>query len=255
MALRAENQFLPVFADIPEAVLSKAKMMVLSYPHNPTTAIASPEFFHTAVQFCQNHNLVLVHDFPYMDLVFDDAELPPSILVADPHKTCTIEFFTFSKSYNMGGFRIGFAIGNAQLIAALKKIKAVVDFNQYQGILQGAIAALQSPPEIVQKTVAIFSERRATLVNSLADIGWSVPLPTATMYVWAPLPPGWSGNSLEFCQQLVASTGVALSPGSGFGQGGEGYVRFALVQEPAILAVAAQKIGQFLSDYKTSVAK
>jgi aspartate/methionine/tyrosine aminotransferase len=246
MALRPENQFLPVFAAIPPSVLAKAKMMVLSYPHNPTTAIASLEFFHAAVQFCRDHDLVLVHDFPYMDLVFDGAEMPPSILQADAEKTCTIEFFTFSKSYNMGGFRIGFAIGNTQLISALKKIKAVVDFNQYQGILQGAIAALESPPETVQQTVQIFSQRRATLVNALAKIGWTVPLPTATMYVWAPLPPSWSGNSLEFCQKLVSKTGVALSPGSGFGPGGEGYVRFALVQEPDILATAAKKIGQFL---------
>ncbi|UAJ72615.1 LL-diaminopimelate aminotransferase [Synechocystis sp. PCC 7339] len=247
MALRAENNFLPVFAAIPDGVLGKAKMMVLSYPHNPTTAIASLEFFQTAVQFCRDHNLVLVHDFPYMDLVFDGRELPPSILQADRQKTCAIEFFTFSKSYNMGGFRIGFAIGNAQLISALKKIKAVVDFNQYEGILQGAIAALESPPAIVQQTVDIFSQRRATLVDALAKIGWAVPLPTATMYVWAPFPPSWSGNSLEFCQKLVAETGVALSPGSGFGQGGEGYVRFALVQEPDILATAAKKIGQFLN--------
>ncbi|AIE74470.1 MULTISPECIES: LL-diaminopimelate aminotransferase [unclassified Synechocystis] len=247
MALRSENQFLPVFADIPDAILAKAKMMVLSYPHNPTTAIASLDFFQTAVQFCQDYNLVLVHDFPYMDLVFDGTELPPSILLADPEKSRSIEFFTFSKSYNMGGFRIGFAIGNTQLISALKKIKAVVDFNQYIGILQGAIAALESPPEIVQQTVQIFAQRRATLVDALQSIGWNVALPTATMYVWAPLPPTWSGNSLEFCQKLVARTGVALSPGSGFGPGGEGYVRFALVQEPAILATAAQKIGQFLN--------
>ena len=247
MALRPENQFLPVFADIPNSVLGKAKMMVLSYPHNPTTAIASLDFFQTAVQFCRNHDLVLVHDFPYMDLVFDGIEMPPSILQADRQKSCAIEFFTFSKSYNMGGFRIGFAIGNIQLISALKKIKAVVDFNQYVGILQGAIAALESPPETVQQTVQIFAQRRATLVNALAKIGWTVPLPTATMYVWAPLPESWSGNSLEFCQKLVAKTGVALSPGSGFGGGGESYVRFALVQEPDILATAAKKIGQFLN--------
>lgn len=152
MPLLPENQFLPVFADIPTEVLAKAKMMVLSYPHNPTTAIAPLRFFQEAVHFCQHHDLVLVHDFPYMDLVFDGTELPPSVLQADLNKTCSIEFFTFSKSYNMGGFRIGFAIGNAQLITALKRIKAIVDFNQYQGILQGAIAALQSPPEIVEST-------------------------------------------------------------------------------------------------------
>ncbi|MFN9174233.1 MAG: LL-diaminopimelate aminotransferase [Synechocystis sp.] len=246
MPLLPENQFLPVFADIPTEVLAKAKMMVLSYPHNPTTAIAPLRFFQEAVHFCQHHDLVLVHDFPYMDLVFDGTELPPSVLQADLNKTCSIEFFTFSKSYNMGGFRIGFAIGNAQLITALKRIKAIVDFNQYQGILQGAIAALQSPPEIVESTVAIFSERRAALINALAKIGWPVPFPTATLYVWAKLPEQWSGNSVEFCQQLVAATGVALSSGSGFGPAGEGYVRFALVKDPEILAEAVAKIGDFL---------
>jgi aspartate/methionine/tyrosine aminotransferase len=246
MPLLPENQFLPVFADIPTEVLAKAKMMVLSYPHNPTTAIAPLRFFQEAVHFCQHHDLVLVHDFPYMDLVFDGTELPPSVLQADLNKTCSIEFFTFSKSYNMGGFRIGFAIGNAQLITALKRIKAIVDFNQYQGILQGAIAALQSPPEIVESTVAIFSERRAALINALAKIGWPVPFPPATLYVWAKLPEQWSGNSVEFCQQLVAATGVALSSGSGFGPAGEGYVRFALVKDPEILAEAVAKIGDFL---------
>jgi aspartate/methionine/tyrosine aminotransferase len=146
----------------------------------------------------------------------------------------------------MGGFRIGFAIGNPQLITALRQIKAVIDFNQYQGILQGAIAALQSPPQLVASTVAIFSDRRSALVNALANIGWPVPLPQATMYVWAKLPASWSGSSEEFCQQLVAATGVALSPGSGFGQAGEGYVRFALVKDPEILTAAVAKIGHFL---------
>ena len=246
MPLLPENHFLPVFADIPPAVLGKAKMMVLSYPHNPTTAIAPLSFFQAAVNFCQQHDLVLTHDFPYMDLVFDGTPLPPSVLQADPNKTCTIEFFTFSKSYNMGGFRIGFAIGNAKLITALKQIKTIVDFNQYQGILQGAIAALQSPPAMVESTVAIFSERRAAVVNALTKIGWPVPLPQATMYVWAKLPEQWSGSSVEFCQQLIAATGVALSPGSGFGKAGEGYVRFALVKDPETLAEAVAKIGSFL---------
>ncbi|MEB3160331.1 MAG: LL-diaminopimelate aminotransferase [Synechocystis sp.] len=251
MPLLPENHFLPVFADIPSQVLSKAKLMVLSYPHNPTTAIAPLPFFQEAVTFCQRHDLVLVHDFPYLDLVFDGIDPPPSVFQADPNKTRSLEFFTFSKSYNMGGFRIGFAIGNPQLITALKQIKAVIDFNQYQGILQGGIAALQSPPEMVESTVAIFSARRSALVNALANIGWSVPLPQATMYVWAPLPASWSGNSVQFCQQLVAATGVALSPGSGFGQAGEGYVRFALVKDPEILAIAVDKIGDFLRQGKS----
>jgi aspartate/methionine/tyrosine aminotransferase len=249
MTLRLENNFLPVFADIPQNVLAKSKMMVLSYPHNPTTAIAPLTFFQEAVSFCRQWDLVLVHDFPYVDLVFGSSDLAPSILQADPQKELSIEFFTLSKSYNMGGFRIGYAIGNRELIQALRQIKAVVDFNQYQGILQGAIAALSSPKESVAQTVHTFQQRRDVLIQALQDIGWSVPSPLATMYVWAKLPKPWEDNSVDFCTKLVAQTGVAVSPGAGFGQGGEGYVRFALVKDPETLREAAQKIQRFLQTY------
>jgi aspartate/methionine/tyrosine aminotransferase len=246
MPLTAENGFLPVFADIPPQVLALSKLMVLSYPHNPTTAIASLEFLRSAVKFCQLHNLVLVHDFPYLDLVFDGTK-PPAMLQADPERTVTIEFFTLSKSYNMGGFRVGFAVGNRQLIAALRQIKAVVDFNQYQGIMRGAIAALSSPQSDIDAIVNTFQTRRDTMITALADIGWHVPIPPATMYLWAKLSDRWSQNSIGFCQDLVKATGVALSPGAGFGKNGEGYVRFALVHPPEVLQAAATKIGKFLN--------
>jgi aspartate/methionine/tyrosine aminotransferase len=220
--------------------------MVLSYPHNPTTAIAPLAFFQKAVDFCRQHNLVLIHDFPYLDIFFAGTSPPPSILQADRAKTNSIEFFTFSKSYNMGGFRVGFAIGNPQLIMALRQIKAMVDFNQYLGILNGAIAALTGNQDSVKETVAIFQKRRDVFINALNRIGWSVATPAATMYVWAKIPPSWPGNSVDFCRQLVAQTGVAVSPGSGFGKGGEGYVRFALVHDPDILEAAVEKIGAFL---------
>ena len=246
MPLREENQFLPLFNDVPEAVLNGAKMMVLSYPHNPTTGTANLEFFETAVAFCRQHNLVLVHDFPYVDLVFEGAKQPPSVLQADTKKELSIEFFTMSKSYNMGGFRVGYAIGNSELIQALKQIKAVVDFNQYLGILNGAISALNSSPEFVTETVSIFQQRRDTLIAALNNIGWQVNKPHATMYLWAKLPKKWQNSSMEFCTKLVAQTGVALAPGSGFGKAGEGYVRLALVKEPQILELAVQKISVFL---------
>jgi aspartate/methionine/tyrosine aminotransferase len=246
MPLRSENQFLPVFNDVPEAVLKQAKMMVLSYPHNPTTGTATLEFFETAVDFCRQHNLILVHDFPYVDLVFDGAKKPPSILQADINKELSIEFFTMSKSYNMGGFRVGYAIGNRELITALKQIKAVVDFNQYLGILNGAIASLTAPQEFVTKTVDIFQQRRDSLITALSNIGWQVNKPNATMYLWAKLPKVWENNSVEFCTKLVAQTGVALAPGAGFGKAGEGYVRFALVKEPQILESAVREISVFL---------
>ncbi len=245
MALRAENGFLPVFAEIPADVLAQSRMMVLSYPHNPTSAIAPLSFFQEAVSFCQQHNIVLVHDFPYVDLLFEDAQAP-SILQADVDKTVSIEFFTLSKSYNMGGFRIGYAIGNAKIIRALRQIKAVVDFNQYRGILNGAITALSGPQDGVKNNVTIFRKRRDAFINASHRIGWHVPTPQATMYIWAKLPESWSDNSIEFCTQLVEKTGVAASPGAGFGKCGEGYVRFALVHEPPVLETAVEKIAQFL---------
>ena len=246
MPLRAEQGFLPVFEDVPPAVLAQARLMVLSYPHNPTTAIAPLSFFQEAVAFCQRHQLVLAHDFPYVDLYFE-GNSPPSVLQADPQKSVSIEFFTMSKSYNMGGFRVGYAIGNADLIRGLRQVKAVVDFNQYRGILQGAIAALTGSQAGVQTAVATFRARRDALVAALHAIGWDVPTPSATMYVWAKLPDPWSQHSIDFCTQLVEQTGVAIAPGAGFGKAGEGYIRFALVQSPEVLQSAVQQIGQFLS--------
>jgi aspartate/methionine/tyrosine aminotransferase len=221
-------------------------MMILSYPHNPTAAVAPLSFFEEAVSFAQKHNLVLVHDFPYMDIFYEDNR-PFSIFEADRQKSISIEFFTFSKSYNMGGFRIGFAIGNSELIKALKQVKAVIDFNQYRGILQGAIAALTGSQECVKKTVTTYQQRRDFLVDALQKIDWEVSPPKATLYLWAKLPAKWQNKSREFCTQLVEKTGVALSPGAGFGKSGEGYVRFALVKDREILKDAVGKIANFLN--------
>jgi aspartate/methionine/tyrosine aminotransferase len=245
MPLRAEQGFMPQFAEIPPEILAQSKMMVLSYPHNPTSAVAPLEFFKEAVAFAQENDLVLVHDFPYGDLVFTEDHAP-SILQADPQKTCSIEFFTMSKSYSMGGFRIGYAIGNRELITALRQIKAVVDFNQYRGILEGAIAALTGDASVVQDSLETFRERRDVFVAALAAIGWNVPTPEATMYIWAALPESWTRGSLAFCTELVAATGVAASPGIGFGLKGEGYVRFALVHPPQVLQTAVERIAEFL---------
>ncbi len=254
MPLREENNFLPVFEEIPAPVLAQSRMMVLSYPHNPTAATAPLSFFEQAVSFCQQHDIVLVHDFPYVDLVFTrEAQastnlksVVPSILQADLEKSVSIEFFTLSKSYNMGGFRIGFAIGNRHLIGALRRVKAVVDFNQYRGILNGAIAALNGPQSGVQSAVDSFRKRRDVFVDGLHRIGWQVPVPKATMYVWAKLPEPWNKDSIQFCRSLVENTGVAASPGAGFGKSGEGYVRFALVHETPVLETAVDRISQFL---------
>jgi len=255
MPMLAEHQFLPRFEEIPETVLAQAKLMVLSYPHNPTTAIAPLSFFQEAVAFCQKHDLVLVHDFPYADFVFPEEgersqtdAIAPSVLQADPEKTVSIEFFTFSKSYNMGGFRIAFAVGNAELILALRQVKAAIDFNQYRGILNGAIAALTGPQELIADTVDTFRERRDVFVQALRAIGWDVPTPMATLYVWAKLPEPWSRDSVGFCTQLVRETGVAASPGVGFGKSGEGYIRLALVHPPEVLQTAVDRMAEFLRE-------
>lgn len=246
LPLMAENNFLPDFTAIPKEILPRTRMMILSYPHNPTTGMATKEFFAEAIAFCKDHDIAFVHDFPYNDMYFGDID-PPSALQANPDKSHTIEFFTFSKSFNMGGFRVAFALGNAEIVSRLRRLKAVIDFNQYAGILDGAIAALTADPDTISKNVSVYQVRRDALVDALNEAGWNVLKPEATLYVWTKLPETWQGNSLEFCQALVAKTGVALSPGSGFGKMGEGYVRFALVQEPTVLQDVVQRISEFLS--------
>ncbi len=246
LPLRAENQFLPDFSAIHADILERARLLVLSYPHNPTAAIAPLEFFVAAVEFCRQHQIVLVNDFPYADFVFPGSPPAPSIFQADRQRELGIEIYSFSKSYNMGGFRIGYAIGNADLIRGLRQVKAIVDFNQYRGIMRGAIAALEGDQAIVSETVRIFQARRDAFVAAMNASGWSVPSPDATMYIWAQLPEPWRDRSIEFCTRLVEATGVAVSPGAGFGATGEGYVRFALVREPAVLETAVARIAEFL---------
>ncbi|AGY58256.1 LL-diaminopimelate aminotransferase [Gloeobacter kilaueensis] len=244
LELKPEHGFLPQLERIPEEVVARSRMLVLSYPHNPTTATAPLAFFERAVAFCRRHDIVLVHDFPYSDFVLE-GERAPSILQADPERSVSIEFFSFSKSFHMGGFRIGFAVGNRELISALRQVKAAVDFNQYRGILDGAEAALRGPQDYLDAALAVFRSRRDRAVAALAKIGWQVTAPKATMYLWPQLPASWRGSSAEFCIRLVEETGVALAPGSGFGRSGEGYVRFALVHPEDVLEEAIERIARF----------
>ncbi|MDX2272182.1 MAG: LL-diaminopimelate aminotransferase [Cyanobacteriota bacterium] len=246
MPVRAEQQFLPVFGDIPDSHRQKARLMVLSYPHNPTTATAPLSFWREAVTFCQTQGIPLIHDFPYADWMFTDQPAP-SVLQVDREKTMAVEVFTLSKSYHLGGLRVGYAIGNRQLLQALGQIKSVVNFNAYQGILEAATAALQdTSPTFIEEWRDVYRRRRDVCLDALAKLGWIVPTPQATMYLWAPLPPGYHGSSAQFCEELVIQTGVALAPGSGFGQMGEGYVRFALVEGETQLRQAVALIGNFL---------
>ncbi|GBD28467.1 LL-diaminopimelate aminotransferase [bacterium HR31] len=236
------EDLLPDLDAIPEEVARRARVLILNYPNNPTAAVADLGFFARALDFCRGHDVFLVHDNPYVDMVFDGPA--PSPLALPGARDRCVEFFTLSKSYHMGGFRLAFAVGNAEAIAALETVKSALDFNQYQGILRMGITALQQPEAWVREQVAVFRERRDVLVRALQEAGWEVPLPRATMYLWARVP--GEVDDVAFAVELCRRTGVALSPGQGFGPGGKGYVRIALVQPPERLEEAAARIGDFL---------
>lgn len=208
----------------------RPKMLIISYPHNPTTNVADEEFFKKIVEFCTDNEIMVIHDFAYADLVFDGYKAP-SFLQADGAKRIGVEFFSLSKSYSMPGWRVGFCVGNREIIGALRRIKSYLDYGIFQPIQIASIIALKGPYDCVDETVKIYQERRDALVNGLERVGWDIDKPKGTMFVWAKIPEKYSKiGSLEFSRLLIKEARVAVSPGIGFGQYGEGYVRFALVE-------------------------
>ena len=208
------------------------KMLILSYPHNPTTAVVGREFFEKLVAFCREHDIMVVHDFAYADLVFD-GYTPPSFLQIPGAKEIGVEFFSLSKSYSMPGWRVGFCAGNSRMIAALRRIKSYLDYGMFQPIQIAAIIALNGPDECVKEVVEIYRQRRDALVEGLNRIGWPIEKPKGTMFVWAKIPePYLKMGSLEFAKMLMVKSKVAVSPGIGFGEYGDDHVRFALVENP-----------------------
>ena len=247
MPLSEKNGFLVDFSKIEPKVAKSAKAMIINYPSNPTAGVADEKFMQDAVNFCLKNEILLIHDFPYVDMVFDDYKAP-SILKQKGGMDIGIELFTTSKSFHMGGFRMGWAIGNKHAIAALKKIKSAIDFNQYVGIQRAAIEAMKAPKSKLAADAKVYQDRRDILVELLNKSGWNVTTPKASMYVWAKLPNGLN-DSFAFCVDLAKATGVSLAPGRGFGEEGEGYVRFALVREPDVLKDAVAKISKYLESY------
>jgi alanine-synthesizing transaminase len=208
----------------------KAKMLILSFPHNPTTLCVDHAFFEKVVAFAREHRLMVVHDFAYADFGFDGYR-PPSFLSVPGAKEVGVEIFSTSKSYNMAGWRLAFVCGNARMIHALARIKSYLDYGAFQPIQIAGIVALEGDQTAVSDIVEVHRKRRDVLVNGLNKLGWSVPTPRATMFVWAPIPEAFRGiGSLEFAKLLIQEAKVAVSPGIGFGDYGEGYVRFALVE-------------------------
>ena len=208
----------------------KAKLLILSFPHNPTTMCVDRSFFEQVVAFAREHRLMVVHDFAYADLTFDGYR-PPSFLEAPGAKEVGVELFSLTKSYNMAGWRLAFCCGNARMVNALARIKSYLDYGVFQPIQIAGIIALEGDQSVVGDINEVYRKRRDTLVDGLNKIGWSVPKPRGTMFVWAPIPePFRAMGSLEFAKILIQDAKVAVSPGIGFGEYGEGYVRFALVE-------------------------
>ena len=222
------------------------KILILSYPHNPTTNVVDRAFFEKIVAFCREHDIMVIHDFAYADLVFDGYE-PPSFLQIPGAKEIGVEFFSLSKSYSMPGWRVGFCVGNPEIVAALRRIKSYLDYGMFQPIQIASIIALNGPQDCVAEIVDIYRQRRDALVSGLNRIGWPVESPKGTMFLWARIPEAYQKmGSVEFSKMLIREAKVAVSPGIGFGEYGDDSVRFALVENPQRINQAIRGIRQAL---------
>ena len=221
------------FAHLQDAVRQawpKPKLLILNFPHNPTTEVVEIDFFHKIVDFAREHSMLVVHDLAYADITFDGYE-PPSFLQVPGAIDVGVEFFSLSKSYSMAGWRVGFAVGNREMIHALARIKSYLDYGMFQPVQIAAIAALNGPQECVRENALRYQHRRDVLCEGLARVGWEIPKPKATMFVWGRIPePFRAMGSIEFSKFLLKEGKVAVSPGIGFGDYGDEYVRFALIE-------------------------
>ncbi len=224
------------------------KMLIINFPHNPTTEVLdSLEFFEKVVAFAKEHKIMVIHDFAYADLVFDGYKAP-SFLEVPGAKDVGVEFFSLTKSYSMAGWRVGFCVGNREMISALVKIKSYLDYGMFQPIQIAAIHALRGPQECVKEHSGIYQSRRDVLISGLNRAGWEIESPRATMFVWSKIPEQFrSMGSLDFCKHLIKEAGVAVAPGVGFGDGGDEFVRFALVENEHRIRQAVKGIKKALS--------
>jgi alanine-synthesizing transaminase len=208
----------------------RPKILVLSYPHNPTTEVVDLAFFQKVVDYARENDILVIHDFAYAELTFDGYKAP-SFLQADGAKDVGVEFYSLSKSYSMPGWRVGFCVGNAETVAALRRIKSYLDYGIFQPIQIASIIALNGPQDCVADIVNVYKTRRDALVGGLQRIGWDIPSPKGTMFVWAKIPERYRDmGSVEFSKMMIRKSGVAVSPGLGFGEYGDDWVRFALIE-------------------------
>jgi LL-diaminopimelate aminotransferase len=234
--------YIPDLKIIDPVIADKAKMMILSYPSNPTGAVANRAFFEEAVAFCKKHQLILVHDFAYAEIYFD-GQKPLSMLSIPGAKDICIEFHTTSKTFGMPGWRCGFAVGNRSLIESLRKIKTNLDYGLFTAVQRAAITALTMDEKYyIEQVRATYQRRRDLLVEGLNSLGWNLKKPKGSLYVWFPVPNGF--DSTEFCTRVLDKTGVVVSAGIGFGELGEGYARIALVVSETRIAEALERMGK-----------
>jgi len=224
----------------------RPKVLIISYPHNPTTEVVDLAFFQKIVDYAREHGIMVIHDFAYADLVFDGYKAP-SFLQAKGAKDVGVEFFSLSKSYSMPGWRVGFCAGNAQIIAALRRIKSYLDYGIFQPIQIASIIALNGPYDCVEQIRDTYRERRDTLVKGLNRIGWDIKSPKGTMFVWGKIPDKFINmGSVEFSKFMITEAEVAVSPGLGFGEYGDEYVRFALIENPMRINQAVRGIRKIM---------
>lgn len=235
--LKEENGFLPDIDSIPEDVCKKAKLMFINYPNNPTSACAQAEFYKKVIDFAEKYNIIVCHDAAYSEIYYE--EKPISFMEIEGAKEVGIEFHSLSKTYNMTGWRIGFAVGNKDILAGLGKVKTNLDSGVFQAIQEASIVALQTDDSILKEIREIYRQRRDTLYEGLKDAGFDVKKPLATFYLWVKVP---YGKSIDFVAKLLKEAQVLCTPGVGFGEHGEGYIRFALTQPKERIQEAVERI-------------
>ncbi|NLM21116.1 MAG: aminotransferase class I/II-fold pyridoxal phosphate-dependent enzyme [Peptococcaceae bacterium] len=243
LPLLSANNFLPDFSQLSPQQALKAKLMILNYPNNPTTATASPEFFAKVVEFAAKYKIIVCHDAAYTELAYAGAK-PVSFLQAEGAKEVGVEFHSLSKSFNLAGLRLGFVVGNAQVIKALETIKTNIDYGSFRPFLKAGATALGSCQKTIETNQQTYKKRSEIWIKGCAEAGWDISSPKATMFVWAPVPT--KQDSLSFVMDLARKSGVLLVPGVAFGEHGEGYVRIGLVQNEALLKEAVNRIKTFL---------
>lgn len=238
MPLKEENDYLPSFADIPKEVSKKAKLMILNYPGNPVPALATKEFFGQAIDYAKENEIVILHDFAYSELYFEEA--PISFLSVDGAMDVGIEMNSLSKSFNMAGCRVAYAAGNRKVISLLSNLKSNLDYGVFYPIQMAAVQALADDSSFLDELRAVYKKRRDSFVLGLREVGWDVALPKGSMFVWGRLPDGM--KSKPFALELIEKAGVVVTPGNAFGEWGEGYVRMGIVQSEETLLEVVSRI-------------